>query len=350
MSKMSTFEKFGELSAEIRVLVWQAFLRDETSKRFVLLLLPAFWEAYQIAPTQYLNSPLLAVNNESRHEARSSYSLRLPVYDNPTADLSFIRRKVAIFTAHYDRDIRTNYDRRMQDQEARKSAIRMYEHTLYAGRQLGIVYLNPKLDTFVRGLPNMFFKKGPFGIGDGFGTRSNLHGLDEPDFMDVRDQSRYFSLTIPCMSAGISAKCAAQVSRLAMAQRVTDAESDKERWRKETGWLLDDKKASGEYFWDKDTFPNVTEHFTLYTEQLQNLTLDLLERPEEVVTKHEMRRWMVSDMSDQDGTVKWLMGKSRTDGAFETQIMNKPREFDAWETSNLGPGLVPSPHYTNPPF
>ncbi|KAI1101363.1 hypothetical protein F4804DRAFT_347732 [Jackrogersella minutella] len=71
---------FNDLPKEVRLLIWEESLRQQSSSRIVILT----QDSFEVLPTRALASPLLRANAESRSCALAFFDLRLPVFDLPT--------------------------------------------------------------------------------------------------------------------------------------------------------------------------------------------------------------------------------------------------------------------------
>ncbi|KAI2472734.1 hypothetical protein F4781DRAFT_444437 [Annulohypoxylon bovei var. microspora] len=70
---------FNNFPKELRLLIWEEALLQESSERIVLLT-PAH---FQIIPSKSLVSPMLTVNKESRYCALKFFDLKLPLFKLP---------------------------------------------------------------------------------------------------------------------------------------------------------------------------------------------------------------------------------------------------------------------------
>lgn len=91
---MSIFHPFGRLVTELRLEIWEAFLRYEIQERRLVIL---DWED-SVRSTLHLQCPLLSVNRESRQHARDKYyTVSLAVFRMPQDypyDTSTISRRL----------------------------------------------------------------------------------------------------------------------------------------------------------------------------------------------------------------------------------------------------------------
>ncbi|KAK8872585.1 hypothetical protein PGQ11_003099 [Apiospora arundinis] len=85
MAGPTTFPKFRELPHELRIWIWEEFIRDESASRIVLMEseMVVGQTAARIMPLKRLISPLLLVCYESRYEALRHYNTRIDIKDLP---------------------------------------------------------------------------------------------------------------------------------------------------------------------------------------------------------------------------------------------------------------------------
>ncbi|CAJ2514141.1 Uu.00g022600.m01.CDS01 [Anthostomella pinea] len=76
---MSEFMRFTILNPDLRIMIWEEVLREESSKRRVLLHTTQA-QSIHVVPSPYLASPLLRICCESRILALEKYPVALPVY------------------------------------------------------------------------------------------------------------------------------------------------------------------------------------------------------------------------------------------------------------------------------
>ncbi|KAK8137197.1 hypothetical protein PG984_005137 [Apiospora sp. TS-2023a] len=116
------------LPPELRELIWQAALEVEARSRVVPL------EGASVIPRKQLASPLLSACPESRYYALQFYSLRLAVYEFPkvTCDRSIY------FMPGNKKSAKLEVASRLVQMPTKQ-------------KQAGILYLNPRYDTFLRG-------------------------------------------------------------------------------------------------------------------------------------------------------------------------------------------------------
>ncbi|KAI2616143.1 hypothetical protein GGS26DRAFT_597045 [Hypomontagnella submonticulosa] len=125
---------FNKLPPELRSIVWNEALLQESSERLVLLDL----QPPVIFPFKSLASPLLSVNTESRYYAVRFYDFTLPVYSLEN-DKYICWRDISRKRRCLDAIVRTTKDK-------------------------GKLYLSPKYDIFMAGLSVMSYVKGTFVI------------------------------------------------------------------------------------------------------------------------------------------------------------------------------------------
>ncbi|KAK8045879.1 hypothetical protein PG996_013943 [Apiospora saccharicola] len=116
------------LPPELRELIWQAALEVEARSRVVPL------EGASVIPRKQLASPLLSACSESRSYALRFYSLRLAVYEFPKVTCD---RSIYFMPG----------DKKSAKSEIASRLVNMPTQQ----KQVGILYLNPRYDTFLRG-------------------------------------------------------------------------------------------------------------------------------------------------------------------------------------------------------
>ncbi|KAH6652963.1 hypothetical protein BKA67DRAFT_536665 [Truncatella angustata] len=110
------FHKFGQLVAEIRLMIWHQAIVAETPERLIPIYMRG--PTATIVPHKHLASRFLAVNWESRHEAQVFYPMRFPLALAANSSVA--------------------------------------EGSVY-GSYCGTLYLAPQYDMFVRGLRDTAF-------------------------------------------------------------------------------------------------------------------------------------------------------------------------------------------------
>jgi hypothetical protein len=71
------FVRFGSLSGDLRQLIWDIVLEDETDGRLVVF---DDWDGAIVPTMNLIPSPLLSINGESRARAQAFYSTKINVY------------------------------------------------------------------------------------------------------------------------------------------------------------------------------------------------------------------------------------------------------------------------------
>ncbi|ROV88262.1 hypothetical protein VSDG_09021 [Cytospora chrysosperma] len=160
MAKMATsFQKFPDLTSELRLMIWNEALLGERNSRTVIL------QDDRVMPLKHLISPLLSVNYESRTCAQAFYNVKLDVYAVPKAQDEPIGGLIAnadYWTSRLGKGGIAPY----------RAAIRRIIHDVVApmaieraAHRMGTVYVNLEQDTLILGyecglhlLPDMKMK------------------------------------------------------------------------------------------------------------------------------------------------------------------------------------------------
>ncbi|CAJ2511543.1 Uu.00g071680.m01.CDS01 [Anthostomella pinea] len=165
MPALLEFLPFPQLLTELRIQIWEVFVREVDTNRLVLI------DGRRILPVQSLASPLLRVNTLSRHIALKWYPTRLPLYD---------MNKAARYRHFARLSVRNNKDRSLGlPVSSRGNPMRGTTTTTTTTNHLdyyGTLYLNLERDIFVvhkfglQWRPDVPRKKGPDGEDDSGGT------------------------------------------------------------------------------------------------------------------------------------------------------------------------------------